>query len=623
MSYAHAHDIREQVRQATDIVDLVGSQLELRRQGRNFVARCPWHDDRKPSLNVNQERQSWRCWVCNIGGDVFSFVMQREGVGFREALQLLADRAGIQITQQRAAPVEPGSPEDKATLYQATAWAENLLHRCLLQSSEAEPARRYLVERGISADSIARFRIGYWPDGWQWLLDQARGTPFSPAVLEACDLIAFGANSGKPYDRFKGRVIFPIRDLQNRPIAFGGRILPGAAQDAGAKYLNSRETRLFTKSDNLYALDLARDTVAKMKPRSLIVVEGYTDVVLSHQCGVKNVVAVLGTALNQRHLSILKRFADTVYLVLDGDEAGQRRTNEILSLFVAEDLDLRILALPEEFDPAEFMLERGAEEFQQLLGGAVDALEHKIRVVTSGVDLVHDASRASRALEEILATVAAAPASLVDNASARLLREQLVLSRLARDFRLAESDLRDRLKSLRAAPVAPVRQYEAAPEPVAPPIPARTLPPLDIELLGLLLNYPELHVLAFDQLSTEDVVSEPARLLFELVRDAYESGEPWDFNAVLSVLEEPRHKALMVEIDERERQLAPVAMQPPAARMQEAVRTLHDRRVDRDQRAIVSILEKGNLDLQQQKDLLEHAFEQARNRRGLKTPTDG
>ncbi len=163
-------------------------------------------------------------------------------------------------------------------------------------------------------------------------------------------------------------MIFPIRDVQGRTIAFGGRILPGASGDNPAKYINSPETRLFSKSDNLYALDLARERVAKL--REIVVVEGYTDVIMAHQVGVDHVVAVLGTALGPRHIQVLRRFADRVILVLDGDEAGQRRTNEILELFVAAQIDLRILTLPEEFDPCEFLLERGAEPFRELLGTA-------------------------------------------------------------------------------------------------------------------------------------------------------------------------------------------------------------------------------------------------------------
>jgi DNA primase len=210
--------------------------------------------------------------------------------------------------------------------------------------------------------------------------------------------------TGNYYDRFKGRVIFPIRDTQNRTIAFGGRILPKIADENAAKYVNSPETRLYTKSDTLYALDIVRSSITKS--RQLTIVEGYTDVILCHQHGVNDVVACCGTALNDRHIRLLKRFADTVYLVLDGDAAGQSRTNDILELFVAAQMDLRILTLPEELDPAEFMEERGGEAFRNLLVGASDALEHKIRTATRGIDLARDTHRANLALEDILTTIA-------------------------------------------------------------------------------------------------------------------------------------------------------------------------------------------------------------------------
>src|SRR4029078_304995 len=228
-------------------------------------------------------------------------------------------------------------------------------------------------------------------------------------------LLGKSERTGNYYDRFKGRVIFAIRDTQNRTIAFGGRILPKLADENAAKYVNSPETRLYTKSDTLYALDIVRNSIAKS--RQLTVVEGYTDVILCHQHGVNDVVACCGTALNERHIRLIKRFADTVYLVLDGDGAGQHRTNATLEVFVAAQMDLRILSLPDELEPAEFMEERGGEAFRTLMMGAIDALEHKIRTATRGVDLARDTHRANIALEDILTTIArGTPDSLVDAA---------------------------------------------------------------------------------------------------------------------------------------------------------------------------------------------------------------
>ncbi len=381
MSSAQAYDIKERVRQAVDIVELVGSYLQLRREGRNYKALCPWHDDTRPSLHVNPERQSFKCWVCDIGGDIFSFVMKMENVEFPEALAMLAERAGIALKPSRGG--KSADTDEKRALYQAMAWAEERFHKCLLSAPEAEPARRYLADRQISADSIERFRLGYAPDRWDWLIKQALSTEITTKVLETVGLIIRKDGGGGHYDRFRGRVLFPIRDVQGRPVALGGRILPQAAAEAaaapaatGAKYINSPETPLFSKSSMLYGMDSARDAIARTKVS--VIMEGYTDTIVARQFGFDNTVAVLGTALGEGHIRLLRRFADSITLVLDGDEAGQRRANEILGLFVAEQVDLRIVTLPDGLDPADFLLQRGAEAFRQFLDGAVDAVEHKL-----------------------------------------------------------------------------------------------------------------------------------------------------------------------------------------------------------------------------------------------------
>ena len=445
-----ALDAKEQVRQASDIVAVVGSYLELRRQGRLLVARCPWHDDNKPSLQVNPDRQSWKCWVCDIGGDVFNFIMQREGVDFREALGLLADRAGIQLTQVKSQPVQPGSANDKKTLYAAMAWAEQQFHRFLKEAREADSARVYLRERGITDESIKRFHIGFAPNEWQWLVNRAQAAKFSAAVLNAVGLAGTSEKSGRPYDFFRGRVMFPIRDTQHRPIAFGGRILPGMGD--GAKYFNSRETRLYSKHEQLYGIDVAGGAV--QTDRHIIVMEGYTDVIMAHQHGVENVVAVCGTAVGAEHVrprSLLRRYADRVTLVLDGDEAGQKRTNEVLELFVAEQVDLRVAKLPAGLDPCDYLQNHGAEAFRQLIEQAPDALGHSLDAALDGLDLQHDVHGANQALEGVLAHVAKAPRLSSESDTALRMREGQILRRIASSFRESEVVLRNRLSELRAS----------------------------------------------------------------------------------------------------------------------------------------------------------------------------
>ena len=613
-------DAKEQVRQATDIVELVGKHLDLRRAGRNFVGRCPWHDDRKPSLNVNPDRQTWKCWVCDIGGDVFSFVMKREACDFREALKMLADRAGIQLGPQQQKKAAPGSPDDKNTLYQCCDWAAKQFHEFLLRSDNAEIARQYIEERNITPASVERFTIGFSPNDWSWLLDRARNTPHSAKILEAVGLLGKSERTGNYYDRFKGRVIFPIRDTQGRTIAFGGRILPKLADENAAKYVNSPETRLYTKSDTLYALDIVRNSITKT--RQLTVVEGYTDVILCHQHGVNDVVACCGTALNERHIRLLKRFADTVFLVLDGDAAGQTRTNDILELFVAAQMDLRILTLPDELDPAEFMDERGGEAFRGLLSGAIDALEHKMRNAIRGIDLTRDTHRANLALEDILTTIAKGTGESVVDAAG--LRAKQLIARLAREFALGEADVRERFNQLRRGkgPGLGARVEDT----MLNPSPGPSLQPLsasEAELLEILVLHPELAPTALTDVADDDLTSATARELFQTYRRREEGGHSLDFNSVLAEIEDAQLKHVLVELDDLAHDKSPKAILDGPTRLRSVIRQFHQRHEQRELRQTEAALEQRTFDEQEELSVLQSMIAAKRRQQGIPAPTDG
>ena len=573
MSSGPAFDAKEQVRQAIDIVDLVGSYVQLRRQGRNFVGLCPWHDDSRPSLQVNPERQSFKCWVCDVGGDAFSFVMKAEGMEFREALELLAERAGVQLHRQQRQGGEPDgsgsgttrlakAEDDKRTLYRVLAWAEEEYHRCLITAPEAEAGRAYLAERGITAESIRRFHLGFAPDRWDWLLERAHGTPWTGPLLERAGLVRRRELGGGFYDWFRGRVMFSIRDARSRPVAFGGRVLPQLADDRSAKYINSPETPLFSKSRELYGLDLARD---KFKQAGgAVVMEGYTDCLMAHQHGLENVVAVLGTALGERHLQLLRRYTDSITLVLDGDEAGRRRTNEILdsllALFEKIQVDLRILTLPQGLDPCDFIATHGSDPFRQLLTQAVDALEHKFRTVTNGLDTLTDTHRASQAAEQMLATLAQIRPAGGGASSQTLLREEQMLSRIARKFHLPEEHLRNRLSALRRASrprqAAPrgTESASASERPVdasaSPSVRLADLPAWDREVLELVLLDPSFAVRIFDAIEPTEFTSDAARRIYQRCRQLAQDGEPCEFGHMLAAIDDANLKSLLVGIDE-------------------------------------------------------------------------
>jgi DNA primase len=633
-------DVKEQVRQAIDIVDLVGSHIQLRRQGRSYVGLCPWHDDTRPSLQVNPERQSFKCWVCDIGGDVFSFVMKIEGVEFREALEMLADRAGVSLQRPRRparsraegaseeaeAPL-PVSGEGKRTLYKAMAWAESQYHHCLLESPEAEPARRYLEQRAVTGESIEAFHLGFSPTQRDWILGRAGGDPQRAKVLETVGLLARPREGGDYYDRFKGRLLFSIRDPQGRPVGLGGRVLPELGPTSPAKYVNSPETPLFSKSHLLYGLDVAREAIRKS--RTALVMEGYTDVIVAHQYGFSDAVAALGTALGEGHVRILKRFADRIVLVLDGDEAGQRRANEVLELFVAQQVDLRIVTLPEATDPCDFLQRHGAEAFQHLLETeAVDALNHAFRVATGGLDLERDtgertlASRldqdvhgASQALDRLLSILAKAPQIGV--------REQKILQQLAARFRVDELTVRRRLASLRRSrgrtSQAP---REQSPGVEAGEVPPQRIDPCQRELLEILIRHPECLPGLRAAIDPRQIAPQPCRQIYETCCRLSDAGITPGFERLMLEFDDPAIKSLLVELDERGR--AKGERDVDAAALSRAlVETLKRKEAERQRAGRIVTLREGGLDDSQETELLEKIIRQERSRQGISKPTDG
>lgn len=614
-------DDKERVKQAIDIVDLVGSYLSLRRQGRNFVGLCPWHDDSKPSLNVNQDRQTFKCWVCNLGGDIFSFIMQKEGVEFREALEMLAERAGISLEHLRRLPQARHEGDDrepdKKDLFKAMAWAVERFHDALLQLPEATPARDYLSERGITAQSIEQYSLGFAPDHWDWLVSKTQGKSSALRALERAGVL--GKSERGYYDRFKGRVLFPIRDAQGRPIALGGRVLPAlvAAQKSErppAKYINSPETPLFSKNREFYGLDLAREAIAQTG--HVLVMEGYTDCIVARQFGFRNVVAVLGTALGENHVRRL-RFADhcRVILVLDGDEAGRKRANEVLELFVAAQVDLRILTLPDDLDPCDFLQQRGAEAFAALVEQSVDALEHKIQLVTADLN-PNDTHAAHLALEDILSTLAAAPIGSLRAPSEAHVRQQQLLTRLARRFRLSEEELRGRLSALRRRPqraprASDVPSVQAKLEPLAP---------WERELLELVLLVPDAMPRVMDAVRVERMSSLAARQVYVACCELWRRGIPPALDRLLNEFEQPAIHNLLVELDEHGHARG---VADATTRLDRLLETLRIREEQRRHREQVAALEEKRLDEREEMKSVLQMIEQKRNRQGISKPTDG
>jgi DNA primase len=631
-------DSKERVKQAVDIVDLVGSHIQLRRQGRNYVGLCPWHDDSKPSLQVNPERQSFKCWVCDIGGDVFSWVMKIEGVEFREALQMLADRAGIQIEKpQRHSTGTTGEAgggsykttsglDNKRTLLQAMAWAEKQYHQCLLNSPQAEAARRYLEQRGITAESIEKFQLGFSPLERDWLLGQAKGEVNDDRLqrrikmLESIGILARPSEGGNYYDRFKGRLLFSIHDSQGRPVGIGGRVLPELGTTSPAKYVNSPETPLFTKSKLLYGLDLARESLRKT--RTALVMEGYTDVIVAHQYGFQNAVAVLGTALGESHIRILKAHADQIVLVLDGDEAGTKRANEVLELFVAQQVDLKILTLPEDLDPCDYLHKYGAEAFSELLATkSVDALDHAYEVTTRGIDVEHDVHGVGRAIERLLTIVAKAPRLNAETRGDARIQEQKIVQRLAAKFRIDEQELRRQLTALRRRQSTKPRSV-VAPAGEAIEKAHEAISAWERELLELLIAHPEYISAASDRIHPEQFAAESCRRIYETCCRLTDEGVLPTFDRLMLEFDEPAFKNLLVALDEQG-QAKGRATADPASLLDDLLKNLNHKEAERRRPAQIVALREGGLDDREQSAMLEDILRQERDRHGISAPTDG
>lgn len=374
-----ASDFKARVLQATDIVDLIGHSVALKRRGKDFVGLCPFHQEKTPSFHVSPSKQFFHCYGCKEGGNAIDFVIKRDRVDFRDALRTLGEMAGLEMPHHGASREKTS---ERQQLLEACSSTCALFQKMLSDPETGLPARKYLEERGIDAESVKRFQIGFAPNAWDTLLRSPIAKKFPASLLQQAGLVKSRDNGSGFYDTFRNRLMFPIRDENARIIGFGGRVMPGpedAAPSAApaAKYLNSPETPLFSKSRCVFGLDLGRQRI--VETRTVAVVEGYTDVIMAHQFDVTNVVSILGTAMTEQHVNILRRFADRIVLLFDADTAGETAVYRTVELFMTQPVDFAIASMPHGVDPDEFLLEHGAAAFEKLLAEAPPVLQFLVR----------------------------------------------------------------------------------------------------------------------------------------------------------------------------------------------------------------------------------------------------
>jgi len=355
----------EQIRAASDVVDVIGAYLPLKRAGANFVTLCPFHKEKSPSFNVNPHKQIFHCFGCHKGGDVFTFVKEYENITFVDAVRRLAERARIPLEFDN----QPGQQQIrhiKDTLLQIHEQITQRWQAALSNEAGAQIARDYLHKRGVSEEAVKLFRLGYAPEVWDDTVNWAKNKGHALALVEQAGLILRKESSDHYYDRFRGRLIFPICDEQGRVIAFSGRILTG--DEKTAKYVNSPETPIFTKGKVFFGLDKSKRAI--LDAGFAIICEGQLDLIACYMGGVQNVVAPQGTAFTPDHARILKRYVDEVVLCFDSDNAGQNAAIRVLDSLLASGLAIRVATVPAPHDPDSFIKQSGGAAFQELIAKA-------------------------------------------------------------------------------------------------------------------------------------------------------------------------------------------------------------------------------------------------------------
>ncbi|HBE80553.1 MAG TPA: DNA primase [Firmicutes bacterium] len=412
-------ELIEQIKERNDIVMVISEYVSLRRSGRSLVGLCPFHGEKTPSFNVNQEKQLFYCFGCGVGGNVFNFIMRLENLDFIGAAKVLAERAGIAWPEYSR---DPAADTRKDSLFKINKLAMAFFNQYLVKTEAGERGRNYFNQRGITPQTVQLFNLGYAPAGWHGLTDILRKKQVTLEEAEKLGLLSLG--EGGFYDRFRDRLMFPISDPRGNIVGFGGRVF----DDSQPKYLNSPETEIFHKGHYLFGLALAKEEIRKKK--HAIVVEGYLDVIQAHQAGFNQTVASLGTALTKEQARMLKKYTSDVILAYDGDAAGVKATERGMILLQEAGLKVRILDLPSGEDPDSYIKKNGAAAFEQLLNNAISLTDFQLRRVLKEFDLNSPQGKV-QALEAVLPEIAGIDNRITQEFYLRLVSREIGTSEVA------------------------------------------------------------------------------------------------------------------------------------------------------------------------------------------------
>ena len=547
---------REQIRAASDIVDIVGAYVPLKRAGVNFVGLCPFHKEKSPSFNVSPQRQFFHCFGCGKGGDVFAFIKEIENIEFMDAVRRLAERARIPLDFENS----PGEQQSRHLKDQLLEIHEQLTQRwqnCLASEAAGQKARDYLAGRGVTPDAIKLFRLGAAPESWDDTVNWARSKNFDLATVEKAGLIIRKEETGRYYDRFRGRLMFPICDEQGRVVAYSGRVLPG--DESPAKYVNSPETAIFTKSKIFFGLDKSRRAIADAG--FAVICEGQLDLIACYMGGVQNIVAPQGTAFTDQHARILKRYANEVVLCFDSDNAGQNAAVRALDHLLASGLAVRVAVVPPPHDPDSFIKANGGEAFSQVIKGAAGFFDYYLNRLCATNDVTNDKGRLAvlRAMSE--AVLKTGNGVLIDTyAQKTALRLGVAAESVRSEFKKSSTPAITYTVSEEET-VDADESFETAMPEMPPPT------PLELHLLKLLFLHDELAAYAVAHLDVDWIQHPQVRHIIDL-RLAAQEHETWhSLTEFLDGFESPDERSLITgvvmearKMPDPEIQLADVAL---------------------------------------------------------------
>lgn len=478
----------EQVRAGNPIVDVVGSYVPLTRKQNNYWACCPFHEEKTPSFSVSPDKEFFYCFGCHAGGDVFQFVQKIENISFPEAVEKLAQRIGLEIPKTDLSPAEREREEERQRLYEICDLAASYFHNCLTKTRMGAAGIDYFKTRGLSAQTIVDFKLGFAPPQWDRLYRDFRERGYREK-----DLIKSGlclTKNGKTYDRFRGRCMFPIRDDKGRVVAFGGRII----EEGEPKYLNSPESPIFHKGDLLFAMERARKEIRRTK--QAVLVEGYMDVVGVHNLGVTNVVASLGTAFTQRQAQLLRRICDVAIVAYDMDRAGREATRRAIAIARETGLKLRIATLPDGKDPDEYIKQHGANAWEDVITMAQNVLDYRLDEIISAHDATSTDGKNMIVQEFIPEIMQTDNAITIDS----------YLRRLATRLRMNENIVRSEAQKIAKTQAKNVYIAPAGNRAETADAPRATADPAEDDAMHLLFSGSAQRQELLDQLTTEDFI---------------------------------------------------------------------------------------------------------------------